>query len=107
MMFSDFHQNYVCIGVVCSVQLLLNRKNVVTLKHDCDHLMLMSFSNSLVPWMNNSVRLVLRYRNQVCSNLAIDIKDITNIHVTRRLEVLHQGDQQYCQYQKSKKNKGK
>ena len=48
-------------------------------------------------------RLVPGFRNQFCINVAIKIKDVTNILVTWRLEALHQGDLQCCQFQKSKK----
>ena len=45
--------------------------------------------------MSSSYEIGFGFRNWFCINVAIKIKDITNIHVTWRLEALHQGDQQY------------
>ena len=82
----------------------LNWKNMVTLNADWDNLIWQSFFSNctgsihkqfMQDWLSD-------LGIQFGINVAINIKDITNINVTWRLESLHQGDQQYCQCQKSK-----
>ena len=44
----------------------------------------------------------IKFRCWLISNVTISIKCIAYIFVTWRLEALHQGDQKYCQCQRSK-----